>query len=74
MKSIALLMYMCSAVSQTCVPPVHIATLSNFYDCMVRGYSESTRKTQEIGMTEINEYQIYMKFQCQEIKMKGEPT
>ena len=74
MKSIALLMYMCSAVSQTCIPPVQVAVLSNFYDCMLRGYSESAKKTQEIGMEEINEYQIYIKFQCQEIQIKGEPT
>ena len=68
MKTIALYMYICSAVAQTCMPPVQVAVLSNFYDCMVRGYSESTRKTQEIGKQEVNEYQIYMKFQCEEIK------
>jgi hypothetical protein len=59
---------MCSAVAQQCMPPVQVAILSNFYDCMVRGYSESTKKTQEIGKQQINEHQIYMKFQCEEIK------
>ena len=68
MKTIALYMYICSAVAQTCMPPVQVAVLSNFYDCMVRGYSESNRKTLEIGKEEINKHQIYMKFQCEEIK------
>ena len=68
MKTIALYMYMCSAVAQQCMPPVQVAVLSNFYDCMVRGYSESTRKTQEIGKQEINKHKIYMKFQCEEIE------
>ena len=68
MKTVALYMYICSAVAQQCMPPVQVAILSNFYDCMVRGYSESTRKTQEVGKEEINKHQIYMKFQCEEIE------
>lgn len=68
MKTVVLYMYMCSAVAQQCMPPVQVAILSNFYDCMVRGYSESTRKTQEVGKEEINKHQIYMKFQCEEIE------
>ena len=34
------------------------------YDCMMFGYEESMIKMKEIGRTEANKHQIYIKFTC----------
>lgn len=70
MKTIALYMFMCAQTTGQCLQPIQVAVLSNYYDCMVRGYSESIRKTNEIGKEEINKHKIYMKFMCREIITK----
>jgi hypothetical protein len=31
---------------------------------MIAGYTEAIHKTQEIGVEEINEHEIYIKFHC----------
>ena len=56
---------MCSTVAQTCMPPYPWPTqFTNSYDCMVAGYTEALRKTEEIGKEEINKHKIYIKFDC----------
>ena len=56
---------MCSTVAQTCMPPYPWPTqFTNSYDCMVAGYTEALRKTEEIGEEEVNKNRIYIKFVC----------
>jgi len=70
MKVITLILYMCSTVANTCMPPfVWPTQFENSYDCMVAGYKESLRKTQEIGEEEINKHKIFIKFDCIESKI-----
>ena len=63
---LVLFMYMCSATLNQCMPPYQVAILDNHYDCMMRGYSESQKQTEEIGLLETNEHKIYFRFQCKE--------
>ena len=35
------------------------------YSCMESGYTESLKKLQEIGKTEVNKHEIYLRFICQ---------
>ena len=47
---VALILYMCSAIQQTCLDPY--IWPDRFYDkygCMVEGYKESGKKIKEIG-------------------------
>jgi hypothetical protein len=47
------------------MPPYHWPTqFETSYDCMVAGYEEALRKTQDIGAKEINTHKIYIKFDC----------
>ena len=39
----------------------------DFYDCFQKGYEESHKKMEEIGRTEVNKYQLYIRFTCEEI-------
>ena len=65
MKVVSLILYMCSTVAQTCMPPYPWPTQFNSsYECMVAGYAEALRKTEEIGKEEINKHKIYIKFDC----------
>ena len=34
------------------------------FTCMVKGYEEAAHKTKEIGPEEVNQYKIYIKFDC----------
>ena len=70
MKVITLILYMCSSVANTCMPPLIWPTqFSNSYECMVGGYTESLKKTKEIGEEEINKHKIFIKFDCIESKI-----
>ena len=55
----------CSQVANTCMDPYpwpeHFNTT---YDCMMFGYEESINKMKEIGRTEVNKHQIYIRFTC----------
>ena len=60
-----LTLVMCSYASGTCMPPYEWPTTFNTqYDCMVFGYEESLKKMQEIGRTEVNKYNMYIRFTC----------
>jgi|TARA_R110002020_G_scaffold330500_1_gene546147 hypothetical protein len=55
----------CSQVAGTCMPPYHWPErFDTQYDCMVFGYEESLNKMQEIGRTEVNKYNMYIRFTC----------
>ena len=59
-----LTMIMCSSVANTCLQPHYMTTYDDLYKCMIAGYTEAIHKTQEIGVEEINEHEIYIKFHC----------
>ena len=56
---------MSSSIAQTCLTP-HTFEVSykDTYDCLMDGYVKSINKMEQIGREEINEYGIYMKFDC----------
>ena len=62
---ILLSLIICSQVKQTCLEPYPWPeTFNNQYDCMIFGYEESLKKMEEIGKTEVNKYNAYIKFTC----------
>ena len=68
MKELILVLYMCSAVADTCMPPFKWPErFEDSFTCMIKGYEEAARKTIEIGRQEINKYKIYIKFDCLEV-------
>ena len=62
---ILLNLIMCSYVQGSCLQPyewpIHF---NDMYDCFQAGYEESQKKMTEIGRTEVNKYQIYIRFTC----------
>ena len=59
---------MCSSVSNTCLTPYSFPeTYIDSYDCLVDGYAKSIDKLQEFGRNNVNEYGIYIKFDCNEL-------
>jgi len=62
---ILLSLIICSQVAGTCLEPYEWPTrFDTQYDCMVFGYEESLKKMQEIGKTEVNKYNMYIRFTC----------
>ena len=65
---IMLTIVMCSTLANTCLDPYTFPKVyDNYYECLIDGYQKSLDKTKEIGKLEINNYQIYSKFDCQEV-------
>ena len=55
----------CSSVAGECMPPYPWPdTFRTQYDCLMFGYEESAKKMREIGRTEVNQYNMYIKFYC----------
>ena len=55
----------CSQVAGTCLEPYQWPeSFDTQYDCMVFGYEESLKKIQDIGSTEVNKYNMYIRFIC----------
>ncbi len=62
---ILLSLIICSQMAGTCLEPYEWPERFNTqYDCMIFGYEESLKKMQEIGKTEVNKYNAYIKFTC----------
>ena len=58
---------MCSAVSNSCLPPYRYPDLFNDgYSCMIAGNYESILKLEEIGYEDVNKNKISIKFLCTE--------
>ena len=58
---------MCSAVSNSCLPPYRYPDLFNDgYSCMIAGNYESILKLEEIGYEDVNKNKIFIKFLCTE--------
>ena len=65
MKELILVLYLCSGIANTCMPPYQWPErFTDSYSCMVHGYEEATRKIKEIGAKEVNQYKVYIKFDC----------
>ena len=65
MKELILVLYLCSGIANTCMPPYKWPErFDDSYSCVVQGYEESTRKIKEIGAKEVNQYKVYIKFDC----------
>ena len=68
MKELILVLYLCSGIANTCMPPYQWPErFDDSFTCMVKGYEEAASKTKEIGRQETNQFQIYSKFGCQEV-------
>ena len=62
---ITLLLIICSQVAGTCLEPYEWPDQFNTqYDCLMFGYEESLKKMTEIGKTEVNKYNMFVKFHC----------
>jgi hypothetical protein len=67
MKVVVLILFLCSATSNTCIAPHQWPeTFTDSYDCMFKGYEEALKKTIEIGRTNINKDRVFIKFSCLE--------
>jgi len=55
----------CSQVAGSCLEPYPWPeTFNTQYDCMMFGYEESLNKMKQIGRTEVNKYNMYIRFTC----------
>ena len=64
-----LTMIMCVFVQgkTTCLPPFRIEeTYKDGYSCMLAGYTKSYDKIVELGKDDVNKFNIYIKFGCNE--------
>ena len=62
---ILLSLLICSQVAGTCMPPFEWPErFHTQYDCLMFGYEESIKKMKEIGRTEVNKYNMFIKFYC----------
>ena len=62
-----LLMLICSVIAGECMPPHAMPNkYDSIYDCLNAGYAESLKKSKEIGKSDVNKHQIYIRFICQE--------
>ena len=77
----ALTMLICSVINgkAVCMPPITFdETFVDGYSCMIDGYQKSKDKIQEIGKEDVNKFNIYIKFGCNEnnahnTSKKGQP-
>ena len=57
----------CSAVSNSCLPPYRYPDLfDDGYSCMIAGNYKSIEKLEEIGNEDVNKNKIFIKFLCTE--------
>ena len=64
-----LTMIICAYVEgkTSCVPPVIVKNnYEDGYTCMLDGYTKSYDKIVEIGREDVNKFNIYIKFGCNE--------
>ena len=60
-----LALVICSQVQQVCMPPHQWPeTFNSQYDCLMFGYEQSALKMREIGPTDVNQYNMFIKFYC----------
>ena len=64
-----LTMIMCAVVEgkTTCMPPHRFdESFKDGYSCMLQGYQRSYDKIVELGREDVNQFNIYIKFGCNE--------
>ena len=62
---ILLALIICSQVAGTCMQPYEWPErFDTQYDCLKVGYEESIRKMEEIGPTDVNRYNMFVRFTC----------
>ena len=67
MTEFILVLFLCSTVHKTCLPPYEFPhRFDDPYKCMVVGYEDAARKMKEIGQAEVNKHKLYIKFDCLE--------
>ena len=65
---IILIIYVCSVVSNNCMPPIEFKIPYNdSFDCYIDGYKKSVDLLEEMGRDEVNKYEIYTKFTCEKL-------
>ena len=58
-------MIICSQVAGACMDPYPWPiTFDTQYDCLMKGYQESIVKMEELGRTDVNKYNMFIKFYC----------
>ena len=58
-------MIICSLIAGECMPPFKLSEQHRtMNDCLHKGYIESKSKLEEIGSTDVNQYEMYIKFLC----------
>ena len=68
MKIFGLVLYICSAAANTCIEPYKWQdTFDSSYKCMLKGYEQSYKKIEEMGPERVNEFNVYIKFDCLQI-------
>ena len=68
MKIFGLVLYISSAAANTCIEPYKWPdTFDSSYMCMLKGYEESYKKIEEMGPERVNEFNVYIKFDCLQI-------
>ena len=72
MKELILVLYLCSGIANTCMPPYQWPEkFDDMYDCLNAGYTEALKKSKEIGRFDVNQHEIFVKFACvQEVEAK----
>ena len=67
MTEFILVLFLCSKVHNTCLPPHQFhESFEDPYKFMVTGYEESAKKMKELGREEVNKHKLYIKFDCLE--------
>ena len=62
---VMLVMIFCTALHQQCQNPyIMPGSHSSWHDCMIAGYEEAKRKTEEVGKETVNKDGIYIRFIC----------
>ena len=60
-----LVMTICSATFQTCLPPSDVRPVyDSHYDCATAGYLNSIRVLQSLDVDSVNDNQLVINFKC----------
>ena len=72
-----LVFLMCSVIDgkTTCLPPTQAEVEYNdAYDCMLAGYNQAFDKIVELGREDVNRFNIYIRFGCNENQFNKTPV
>ena len=60
-----LVLTICSSVAGDCLPEyTWRESFRSHYDCAQFGYNEASKKLEELGRKDVNEYGVMIKFAC----------